>query len=126
MIIKLTGASGYLGNLISAQLHKQGHTMQQIPRELLYGDTAKLSGFMRDASVIINLAGAPILARWTNSRRKKIYDSRVKTTGNLVKAIHMLSPEIRPRKFISISATGIYQAGKIHDENSHDFATDFV
>ena len=37
MKIKITGSHGYLGNLISKELIKQGHNVSGIKRELLYG-----------------------------------------------------------------------------------------
>ena len=126
MKIKLTGSSGYLGNIISRQMRQNGHQTEGIPRNLLYGDTEKLKEFITGAEVIVNLAGAPILTQWTEEKKQEIYDSRVKTTTNLVKAINLLSPEDRPEVFVSASAIGIYEAGKKHDEHSTDFDSGFV
>ena len=126
MDIKMTGSSGYLGNLISEKLKKNGHQVRGINRELLYGPTKNLAREIRKTNIVINLAGAPILQRWTNKNKKEIYDSRIITTQNLVKAIKTLLPEQRPQKVISVSAVHIYKTGKKHNEKSNDFGTDFI
>lgn len=126
MKIKITGSSGYLGTLNTKHLKEKGHIVEGIQRELLYGPSANLSKEIADMDAIINFAGAPILTRWTEKNKKIIYESRVKTTQNLVKAINELNPENRPKKFISASATGIYKTGKSHDESSTDYSDDFM
>ena len=88
-IIKITGATGYLGNLISTELEKNGHEVLAVKRELLYGSVNVLKNEIKGCDVIINLAGSPILQRWTKKNKKTIYDSRVETTKNLVKAINL-------------------------------------
>jgi len=125
MKIKITGSSGYLGRAISKKLKKYGHVVSGIEREVLY-KVDKLQEAIQGTNAIINLAGAPILQRWTSENRKIIYDSRVKTTQNLVKAINSLPLEKRPEKFISASAIGIYDPGKTHDESSIEFEQGFV
>jgi hypothetical protein len=63
--------------------------------------------------VIINLAGAPIFTRWTNSARKLIRDSRVLTTQNLAAALASNSAaENRNKLLINASAVGYYGDGK--------------
>lgn len=126
MKIKITGINGYLGKLISKRLVKNKHDVSGIDRELLYGTVEALKNEIRGCDVIINIAGASILKRWTTKNRKLIYDSRVKTTTNLVKAINELDPEARPKKFISASAIGIYKPGNMHTENSTDFNSGFI
>lgn len=42
---------------------------------------------VKDAETVINLAGYPIFLRWTDERKRKIYESRVLTTRNLVEAL---------------------------------------
>ncbi len=97
-----------------------------INRELLYDPVKTLKKEISGCDVIINIAGASILRRWTTNNRKIIYESRVKTTKNLVKAINELNPEERPKRFISASAIGIYKPENIHTENSTEFNTGFI
>lgn len=126
MIIKITGASGYLGEVIKKELTKKGHQILPLKRSFLYGSTDELINQLNGTQVLINLAGAPILQRWTKRNKQMIYDSRVKTTRNLVKAIQEMKEDQRPRKVISASAVGIYTANKTHDEHSTDFDNGFV
>ncbi|WP_372947705.1 TIGR01777 family oxidoreductase [Mariniphaga sp.] len=126
MIIKMTGASGYLGNIITAELKRKGHKISPIQRELLYGPAEILAGELKNTDVLINLAGAPVLQRWTTKNKKEIYDSRVLTVENLVKAFQILFPEERPAKVISASAIGIYEEGKTHTEESFNFDRGFL
>ncbi|WP_346860199.1 TIGR01777 family oxidoreductase [uncultured Draconibacterium sp.] len=124
--IKITGINGYLGQLISQKLLDNQHLVSGVKRELLYGDPAELQNEIKECDVLINLAGAPILQRWTSKNKQLIYDSRITSTLNLVEAVNQMKPEERPLKFISASAIGIYKSGKIHTEKSTDFDTGFV
>jgi len=126
MKVKITGSSGYLGTLITKKLQNHGYKVSGIPRKLLYGPTEKLSSVLHDSHIVINLAGSPILTRWTKKNKKVIYESRVKTTQNLVNAINKLPVENQIQKIISASAIGIYTSGKKHDETSTEFNTDFL
>ena len=55
---------------------------------------------------VVNLAGENIFGRWTNEKKKRIFNSRVNTTKSLC---NLLSSLDRPPKvLVSASATGIY------------------
>jgi uncharacterized protein (TIGR01777 family) len=124
--IKITGINGYLGKAISADLIKRGHEVSGVQRKLLYGPEEQLITDIKDCNVVINLAGASILQRWSTKNKKIIYNSRIASTENLVRAINLLPTENRPQKFISASAIGIYQSGILHDENSSNFEKGFI
>jgi uncharacterized protein len=126
MNIKITGSSGYLGNIISEELKNKGHSPEGIKRKLLYGKQDKLSEIIKNTDVIINLAGAPILQRWTEKNKKTIYESRVKTTQNLALAIKYLPEKQRPKTVVSVSGISIYANWKTHTEESNDFNTGFL
>ncbi len=126
MKIKITGINGYLGTIIKRQLISNGHEVSGISRNLLYGDIDGLQKEIQKTDAIINLAGAPILQRWTKKNKQLIYDSRINTAANLVKAINKLKPKERPKRFISASAIGIYNSGAIQTERSKDFDSGFV
>jgi len=56
---------------------------------------------------VIHLAGEPVAAaRWTNEQKRRIRDSRVKGTRNLVEGMRMAASP--PKIFISGSAVGFY------------------
>jgi uncharacterized protein (TIGR01777 family) len=124
--IKITGSNGYLGRLISSQLRKNGHSVSGISREVLYTNIEALKEEIRDTDIIINLAGSPILKRWTKSNKNQIYESRAHTTRNLIQAINLLNENERPLKFISASAIGIYKNGNLHTESSQNFSDGFL
>lgn len=56
---------------------------------------------------MINLAGKSIFGRWSDQYKKRIYDSRILTTRNLVDAL----PGNKAVIFCSTSATGFYGDG---------------
>lgn len=122
----MTGSSGYLGNIISNELIQAGHNVTGIDRKLLYDHHDLLVKELTGCDVIINLAGAPILQRWTEKNKKTIYDSRVVTSRNLVDALNSIPEKKRPKKIISASAIGIYKNGEHHDETSSQFDPGFV
>nr|WP_319512568.1 TIGR01777 family oxidoreductase [uncultured Draconibacterium sp.] len=126
MNIKLTGSNGYIGQLISKKLEEKGHSVSGIERNLLYRDSENLKKELQYSDVVINLAGAPILQRWTEKNKEIIYDSRVVTTRNLVAAINGLPNSQRPKKVVSASAIGIYKSGYSHTEESHNLDEGFV
>jgi len=126
MNIKITGQTGYLGNVITNALTANQHHVTAINRNLLYGDVDLLKEEILGADIIIHLAGSPIFTRWTSKNRRMILESRVTTTQNLVSAIKKLNPEARPKKLIQASAIGIYKAFGNHDEKSQNFDTGFV
>ena len=126
MKIRISGISGYLGKNIATELKRRGHEVLGIERRLIYGSLDALSKEIEGTQVIINLAGAPILQRWTARSKRLIHESRIRTTRNLVKAIQNLPKDKQPKKFISASAIGIYKSGFSHDENSTSFDEGFV
>lgn len=122
----MTGASGFLGQNIIERLQEQAIDATGLNRKLLYGDPQRLADELSGADVVINLAGAPIIKRWTSKNKAIIYNSRVLTTKNLTKAINSLPKEARPKTFVSASAVGIYREGVVHDETSSRFANHFA
>jgi uncharacterized protein (TIGR01777 family) len=122
--VGLTGSSGLIGKALRAELTRQGfrvrcfvrrppHTPDEIqwdPRhgELPFVDDGQLSS-------IINLAGEPILGRWTQAKKARIRESRVTGTTLLANWISKLD---RPCTLISASAIGIY--GVTADDPHHE------
>ena len=126
MNIAITGANGYIGQNLTRRLESKGFIVKPVTRMLIYGDQEKLSAFLAGTSAVINLAGAPILQRWTKSNKAIIYNSRILTTRKISDAVNDLAPGLRPSVFISASATGIYTNGKVHDESSSDMNKGFL
>jgi uncharacterized protein (TIGR01777 family) len=61
---------------------------------------------LRDADAVIHLAGEPVAQRWNDDVKRRIRESRVAGTSNLVQALAKL--ETRPRTLICASAVGYY------------------
>ena len=126
MKVAITGASGYLGKNIINSLDRRNIEIIRLERKLLYGDIKQLAAQISETDVIINLAGASIIKRWTSKNKAIIYNSRVLTTKNLVKAVNSLPHKCRPKTFISVSAIGIYRENLTHDETSSKYANHFA
>jgi len=126
MKVVMTGASGFLGQNIIEELQKKQIEINGLDRKLLYGDPNKLAEKLAGADAVINLAGAPIIKRWTSKNKAIIYNSRVLTTKNLTRAINSLPKAMQPNTFVSASAVGIYREGMVHDESSSRFANHFA
>jgi uncharacterized protein (TIGR01777 family) len=61
---------------------------------------------LRDANAVIHLAGEPVAQRWTADAKRRIRESRVAGTRNLVQALASLRG--RPEALICASAIGYY------------------
>ena len=76
------------------------------PRQL--GDWhTKING----CNAVINLAGAPIAERWTDTYKQEILDSRQLGTKNIVSAIEQC--EEKPEVLINASAIGYYGTSEV-------------
>jgi uncharacterized protein (TIGR01777 family) len=117
MKILMTGSSGFVGRYLSAALLENGHEViglgfhpQNIENErfrFIRTDTTQPGEWQEEVAqvdAIINLAGANIFKRWSESYRQAIYDSRILTTRNLVAAL----PAGKKIVFCSTSAAGYY------------------
>lgn len=124
MKIAITGATGFIGKRLSKHLKGLGHEILPVGRKELSLGELQLASFLEGCDAVINLAGAPILARHTDSYKKIIYDSRVETTNHLSQAIKFMNR--RPEILISTSAIGIYSGRSVSTESSPEYADDFV
>src|SRR6516162_2439630 len=112
--VLVTGVSGPIGSALLPSLRERGYAISrmmraafassdQIPWDPLKPLAAEaVSGF----DAVIHLAGESIVGRWTDTKQRKIRDSRVEGTRHLAEALAKASQ--RPRVFISGSAIGYY------------------
>lgn len=113
--IAIAGASGFIGTALATHLEGLGHAVIRIGRkeDARHGHIPwdpdagtmaadKLAGIR----IVINLAGENIGQRWTPESRKRIIDSRVRTTSLLARAIASIDP--KPRVLVNMSAIGYY------------------
>ena len=117
--VLLGGASGFLGSAIAGWLQEHGYRTVRLVRGEASGEgrvawDPEAGHVDRDAiarcapDLVINLAGAPIAQRWTDDRRRRIRDSRVRGTRALAEAI--AGSLKRPAALINASAIGYYGA----------------
>ena len=125
MKIAVSGSNGYIAKNLIPELQEANHEVTHIQRSEL-SDVDQLTKNLSDVDVVISLAGAPILTRWTKANKSEIIRSRIDSTQNIVNAINRLPVENRPGLFISASAIGIYSPDKVHTEESTFFSNDFV
>ena len=125
MLVSISGSTGLIGRELIDTYTDKGWTIQIINRDSFrMPDNEFLETKIEGADAVINLAGAPILKRWTENYRKEIYNSRVETTRKIANAI--LQAKVKPKVFISNSAIGIYDTLNVHTEESTGFSDNFL
>ncbi len=125
--IMIAGASGFIGQALCSFLSTAGHTVVKLvrraPRDSSEAQWDPERGILSpDAlggvDVVINLAGEPIIGRWTKEKKHAIKASRVHSTALLARVIKDLKTP--PRVAIMASAIGFYgdTRGSQADETS--------
>lgn len=128
--IFISGSRGFIGRNLVRYLQDEHYQIETLSRSDLQKDKKQLALQLEGCYGVIHLAGAPILKRWTKSYKKKIYESRILLTQNLVAAINLChqTQEIKkaPAVFISTSAIGIYENNILCDEKNSSYGKDFL
>lgn len=115
MKVALTGASGFVGTALQNHFKDTIYIDRNDEVDMIL---QKLQG----VDIVINLAGAPIIKRWSDPYKKVLLESRIHTTETLVKAINRSNIT----HFISTSAIGIYPDDKVCNESCTEIADDFL
>ena len=114
MRIAITGASGLIGSALAPRLREKGHEVvrlvrrqAQAPDEVLWDPDG---GTLDDAALgsvdaIFHLAGETIGRRWSEERRRRIRESRLRGTRLVAEAVAARDP--RP-VLLCASAVGYY------------------
>ncbi|GAA5172336.1 MULTISPECIES: TIGR01777 family oxidoreductase [Halomonadaceae] len=117
MRILITGGSGFVGRLLCRRLARDGHELmvlsrtpdsarQGLPEGCDIRDTVAAFA-QREPEAIVNLAGEPIAGkRWSEAQKRRLFDSRLSVTQQLVDLCRQSSTP--PRVMISGSAMGYY------------------
>lgn len=127
MKILVSGSTGFIGKVLVERLIESNHKVYILVRDQKRAESL-FSGLdqtnlhyilwpsfnehfkLKEKSIdaVINLIGDNLSAkRWTNERKKEIYNSRVDATKCLFQNLKRL--KINVNKFISTSAIGVYQ-----------------
>ena len=123
-MILISGATGLVGRRLVETLISKGHSKIKIltrnkesakknfpfPVEIYKWDPTLGTieqGALDDVQTVFHLAGEGVAdGRWSESRKARILNSRVRGTQTLIKSIEESAN--KPKKFISASAIGIY------------------
>ncbi len=120
MKILITGATGLIGRELGKKLVEKNHQLVVIsrnfrgaeevlpfPAEIIEGDLSQgpvRHQKLKEVEAVFHLAGESVAQqRWTTQQKKKIYDSRIQGSENL---LNSLSPRVQT--LIAASAIGYY------------------
>ncbi|MBX9975599.1 TIGR01777 family oxidoreductase [Cytobacillus firmus] len=140
MRIAIAGGTGFVGNALVKKLLEKKHEIfiltrnisdKQHSKNLNYvqwlNDDDSPEDVLESIDVFINLAGESINSgRWTEERKKRILNSRITATKEVLRIISRL--EEKPYTLINASAVGYYGTSQIETftEASRKSGTDFL
>lgn len=116
MRVAVSGSTGLIGGALVERLRREGHTVARLVRtakdagagDVVWDpdggtiDGAALEGM----DAVVHLAGENVGTRWTEEKKRRIRDSRIKGTRLISDTISRLARP--PRVLVQASATGIY------------------
>ena len=146
--VVITGATGMIGRSVCEALLARGDQPVALSRdpqrargalpagvEILRWETPSktppATELLAGSDAIVNLMGESISQRWTDEVKRRIRESRVAATRNLVAGLRALGQADRPTVLVSQSATGYYGATgdrevTEQDPVGRDFLADIV
>ena len=139
--VLVTGGTGFIGTRVCTALHQQGDKVRVLSRNAtraqtklkwareFYGwdpETEKLpSEATSDVNAVVHLAGETIAGRWNTEKKRRIRDSRVLSTRNLVTSFEEV--DTKPDVLVCASAIGYYGgSGDEHFTEVSPAGTDFL
>lgn len=140
MKIAITGGTGFVGQALTEELLEHHHEVMILTRNpdkydnrsgVTYvkwlSDGAKPEDALEGIQAFINLAGESINSgRWTDERKKRIINSRINSTQEVMNIIKTLKE--KPACLINASAIGYYPSSKTntYTEASTETADNFL
>ncbi|MGB8149980.1 MAG: TIGR01777 family oxidoreductase [Candidatus Cybelea sp.] len=106
MRVTVIGASGFIGRHLSAGLRGRGDEVVEASLRNVEAAAQACEG----SDAIVQLAGAPVITRWSAGAKDEIRRSRVDATRALVDALSQLGA--RPTVYVNASAVGYYGASE--------------
>ena len=107
----ITGGTGFIGNALIAALPTDSTVTVLTRQASLKSSNPKinyvnsLEAVNKVPNVVINLAGEPIFGRWSERKKQRIINSRVKATEALSEFLNARAPNAT---LVSASAVGYY------------------
>lgn len=142
MKVAVTGATGTIGRAVVAALGARGDRVTVLSRDAERarrtlgeveavewrdpaGEPAPAEA-LAGCEGVVNLLGEPLAQRWSDAVKRRIRDSRVLGTRNLVEGLRTAQP--RPSVLVSQSGTGVYgpRGDEPVDESAPPAAGDFL
>jgi uncharacterized protein (TIGR01777 family) len=125
MRVVVTGATGLIGSALVDALRERGDVPVALARSTESAREKLGAGVevhrwaapeseppptqaLAGAGGVVHLLGEPVDQRWSDAAKRRIRDSRVRSTTLLADALTALSPEERPAVLVSQSASGYY------------------
>src|SRR3954471_11748218 len=120
MRVTVTGATGLVGRRLVAALEERGDEVTVLSRNPEKArsrlgveaaawnpaDEPAPAAALAGRDGVVHLAGEPVAQRWSDDVKRRIHDSRVKSTHNLVAGLRDADP--RPKVLVSASGVGYY------------------
>jgi uncharacterized protein (TIGR01777 family) len=100
--ITVLGASGFVGQALVTALQTRGDDVRSVSLR----DPARAAEASGGSDVVVNLAGAPVIGRWTERYKSEIARSRVDLPHAYLSALELVDD--RPAAYVSASAIGYY------------------
>ncbi len=139
--VLVSGGTGFIGSQVCTTLHERGDTVHVLSRNptraetklksarAIYGwnpETEKLpSEATSDVKAVVHLAGETIAGRWNAEKKRRIRESRIHSTRNLVASFAGLPT--KPDVLVCASAIGYYgDSGDEHFTEGSPPGTDFL
>jgi uncharacterized protein len=102
MKVAVLGASGFIGRALVAALTQRGDDVRAVSLR----DPARAALAAGGSDVVVNLAGAPVIERWTDEKKRAIASSRIDLPRAFLASL--ANVERRPQAYVSASAIGYY------------------
>ncbi len=131
----ITGGTGFVGQRLINKLNENDHHAYVLTRSpKKHPNNSQVTYISFDHKVsrlpkihgVINLAGESIFGKWTEKKKEKILDSRLKVTEKTIQFISKM--DAMPHVFVNASAVGFYGMSNsvIFTEDTLQPAKDFL